>query len=98
PGEPLRELERAILAQDPALAAPSAAPAAGQDAAPARATRRLVSVVVAGLPPASGRDPEALHADLDRLGAVIARHGGSVEPSAGATVVGMFGQTELHED
>ena len=29
---------------------------------------------------------------------MIARHGGSVEPSAGETVVGMFGQTELHED
>jgi len=98
PGEPLRELERAILAHDPALAAPVAPTAATPEAPPARDTRRLVSVVVAGLPPASGRDPEALHADLDRLGAVIARHGGSVEPSAGETVVGMFGQTELHED
>ena len=56
PGERLRELERAILAQDPALAA------AGDrrrgtprpTAPPGRPERRLVTVLCAGL--AAGRD------------------------------------------
>ena len=39
-----------------------------------------------------------LDARLDRLGAVIERHGGSVENVAGDIAVGVFGLAQLHED
>ena len=106
PGERLRELERAVLAQDPALAAPAAAGPAGggraADAPPAaapggRAERRLVTALCAGVA-AAELDPEVLDALLDRLGGVIERHGGSVENVSGDVVVGAFGLAELHED
>ena len=98
PGERLRELERAVLAQDPALALPVAQPDRSPPAAPAaprRATRRLVSVLVAGVAP---DDPEALHALLERFAAVVGRHGGEAEGTTGDAIVGVFGLTELHED
>ena len=125
PGERLRDLEGAILAQDPALAAPVlaavepppepvavASPAGGEaDVAPidtegAPAARRLVSIVFADLVGSTGLaerlDPESMHGLLDRYmevcGAVIERHGGSVEGFIGDAVVGVFGMTELHED
>ena len=129
PGERLRELERAILAQDPSLALPEvqvvedlpdAAPegdmatrqGAVQDEPPSampdttRPGRRLVSVVFADLVGSTGLaerlDPESMHALLDRYtdvcSEVIERHGGSVEGFIGDAVVGVFGQTELHED
>ena len=56
PGERLRELERAILAQDPALAAPrrpSPPRRPRRRRRPARPERRLVTVLCAGL--AAGR-------------------------------------------
>ena len=105
PGSRLRELEQAILAQSPALAAPAvdapAEPAAGPPAAPA--ARRLVSVVFADMGGAGeGLDPEALHGLLARCAdvcsAVIARHGGTVAPSSGEAIVGVFGQLAVHED
>jgi DNA-binding SARP family transcriptional activator len=129
PGERLRELERAVLAQDPTLAVPdiqtveeppeaSPAPDTGMPQAegtaeppPAvpdstRPGRRLVSVVFADLVGSTGLaerlDPESMHAVLDRYmdvcAEVIERHGGSVEGFIGDAVVGVFGQTELHED
>ena len=129
PGERLRELERAILAQDPTLMLPEV-PAVEDlpDAAPerdlrtphaaikgeppsavpdsARPSRRLVSVVFADLVGSTGLaerlDPESMHALLDRYtdgcAEVIERHGGLVEGFIGDAVVGVFGQTELHED
>jgi DNA-binding SARP family transcriptional activator len=98
PGEHLRELERAVLAQDPALALPvrEAPRAPAPPRAPPRAARRLVSVVVAG--PGGDGDPETLHALLERAGAIVARHGGTVEGVAGDALVGVFGLAELHED
>jgi DNA-binding SARP family transcriptional activator/class 3 adenylate cyclase len=68
--------------------------------------RRLLSIVFADLVGSTGLaerlDPEAMHALLDRYaevcGAVIERHGGTVEGFIGDSVVGVFGQTELHED
>jgi DNA-binding SARP family transcriptional activator len=106
PGKRLRELERAVLAQDPALSVPAADPAAPPAAAapPRRAeARRLVSVLLAR-PAASVHrlDPESLHEALDRHSAVCAevieRHGGTVEEFAGDAVVGVFGLHERHED
>jgi DNA-binding SARP family transcriptional activator/class 3 adenylate cyclase len=129
PGDRLRELERAVLAQDPTLAvrdiqtveepsesAPEphtgTSPGEGEaEPAPAvpditRPRRRLVSVVFADLVGSTGLaerlDPESMHALLDRYtdvcAEVIERHGGSVEGFIGDAVVGVFGQTELHED
>ena len=115
PGERLRELERAILAQDPALAPPAPAPVAPAAAvappAPSavgevRAARRLVSIVFADIVGSTGLaerlDPESMHRVLDRYadvcGAVIERHGGTVEGFIGDSIVGVFGQAEVHED
>ena len=129
PGERLRELERAVLAQDPTLAVPEiqtveepseAAPEPHTGTSPAegkaepppawpdstRPGRRLVSVVFADLVGSTGLaerlDPESMHALLDRYtdvcAEVVERHGGSVEGFIGDAVVGVFGQTELHED
>jgi DNA-binding SARP family transcriptional activator len=109
PGERLRELERGILAQDSALAAPPG----GAPPAPAAATpgpvagppsgRRLVTVLVAGATELAERlDPESLHELLDRSAKVcvevVERHGGTVQRFVGDAAVGMFGVPELHED
>jgi DNA-binding SARP family transcriptional activator len=119
PGAQLRELEQAVLAQDPALAVPVRAPvvapperevpASVAEEAEPRSTpgaRRLVSIVFADLVGSTGLaerlDPESMHDLLDRFtdrcSAVIERHGGSVEGFVGDAVVGVFGQTEVHED
>jgi DNA-binding SARP family transcriptional activator len=107
PGDRLRELERAILAQDPALAATVAeAPPPAPTEEPAEPTRRLVSVVVADIAGAAALaerlDPESMHRLVDRYAdactAVVERHGGSVEGYAGDAVVGVFGQAQVRED
>ena len=111
PGERLRELERAILAQDPALAAPARQRSTGRRRSRGRAARAS--------PGAAARehrlrrhrrldrarralDPEAMHGVLDRYSeacaAVIERHGGTVEGHIGDAVVGVFGQAAVHED
>jgi DNA-binding SARP family transcriptional activator len=126
PGERLRELERAVLAQDPALAMPAPKPVErpaqldggrtvdDQEPKPApppevdstRSARRLVSIVFADIVGSTGLaerlDPESMHSLLDRYmdacSAVIERHGGTVEGFVGDAVVGVFGQTQIHED
>jgi DNA-binding SARP family transcriptional activator len=110
PGERLRELERAILAHDPALVPPAATRAAPEvderDAAPRPDARRLVTVVYADVADAAALaerlDPESLHAALERCSALCAevfeRHGGVVQQYAGDAVVGVFGLSARHED
>jgi DNA-binding SARP family transcriptional activator len=99
PGERLRELERAILAQDPELALPVAVPAASAPAAPAAPARRLVTVVCAGSAArTAGLDAEARHGQLDRFSAIVERHGGTVEAFTGDTLVGVFGKAAVRED
>jgi DNA-binding SARP family transcriptional activator/tetratricopeptide (TPR) repeat protein len=108
PGERLRELERAVLAQDPALALPEPSVPGPSPAAvpPARSERRLISILAIDLLGPSGivdrLDPESLHALLDRCAelcaATIERHGGTLEAAAGDAVIGAFGLAELHED
>jgi DNA-binding SARP family transcriptional activator len=107
PGRRLRELESAILAQDPALSpAPPAPlpepPPPEAPAAPVGRARRLVTVVVSNLAGPAALDLEAMHSALTRRAAicskVIERHGGTVEPFAGHSVVGTFGLRSLHED
>ena len=111
PGKRLRELEGAILAQDPELspAAPPPRPSPPQvdDPPPAVArARRLVTVVVVNVAGSAARaerlDPESMHDVLTRRAAVctdvMERHGGTIERFAGDTVVGTFGLRSLHED
>ena len=71
-----------------------------------RSARRLVSIVFADIVGSTGLaerlDPESMHGLLDRFmdtcGAVIERHGGTVEGFVGDAIVGVFGQNEIHED
>jgi DNA-binding SARP family transcriptional activator/tetratricopeptide (TPR) repeat protein len=109
PGEELRRLERAMLAQAPELDAPRPAPippASAERPARAVAGRRLVSALFADVTDSTALaerlDPEALHGLLDRYSAlcaeVIERHGGKVEKFVGDAVVGVFGLDALHED
>ncbi len=98
PGPQLQDLQRAVLAQDPALAPP-----APGEAAPAHETRKVVTVLAA-LPAHSGenRDPEVAEARQERLlesaALVVGRHGGVLElaPTEGALAV--FGAPVAHED
>ena len=101
PGERLRELERAILAHDPAIALPKQddreEPAsAGQEArlrpaGEAAATRRLVSIVFADLVGSTGLaeelDPESMHVLLDRFTGLC----GEVIERHGGSVEGFIG-------
>ena len=113
PGRSLRDLERRMLQQDPALD-PSPAtrvrsPPADQRPSRARATtRRLVSVVVVDLDdpdasarPASEVDAERRRADqiglLGGLQAALEGHGGVVERVPGGAVA-VFGLELSHED
>jgi DNA-binding SARP family transcriptional activator len=112
PGERLRELERAVLAHDPALVPPTVdAPPPQEErprrpAAPRADSRRRVSVVFADLADSTALaerlDPESLHGVLDRYSVacadVLERHGGTVEEVVGDAVVGVFGLRERHED
>jgi DNA-binding SARP family transcriptional activator len=110
PGAALRELERAILQQDPALDAPqtTASPARVMaEPAPSRiADRRLVSVVYVELGEIEGRagalDLERLHTIQRRafgaLETLLARHGGVVEELPGDVTLAAFGLDQAHED
>ena len=109
PGKRLRELEAAILAQDPQLspAPPTRSPPREESPPPpVTRARRLVTVVVvnvAGSAAVAARlDPESMHDVLTRRAAVctdvVERHGGTIERFAGDVVVGTFGLHSLHED
>jgi DNA-binding SARP family transcriptional activator len=94
PGAELREVERAILAQDPALAAPSAVEETV-------AARKPVTAVFVELAPVEDLDAERLAPLIDaaanQAAAVLERHGASVERTAGS-LVGLFGAARVHED
>jgi DNA-binding SARP family transcriptional activator/tetratricopeptide (TPR) repeat protein len=102
PAPALRELEAAILRQDPSL---TTAPAPPPEAAPAPA-RKPVTVVCVELRVAAGAaaqvDPEALDGvvgdALGVLGATFERHGGKLAAVAGERFLGVFGVPTLHED
>jgi DNA-binding SARP family transcriptional activator len=95
PGQPLRELERRILAQDPSLA-----PVGGPRP---EAPRRLpLTAVAIGLEPAAAElDAEAYARGTARareaVRLVLERHGAAVE-RAGNAVIGLFGTPLPHED
>jgi DNA-binding SARP family transcriptional activator len=107
PGPALQRLEKAVLAQDPALelrvdeAGPRVEPA--RTTLPAPATRKRVSVVSADILSLSGpHDPEALLGPMTRalqaVTAVLERHGATTEPSTGGGVIGIFGVPTVNED
>ncbi len=96
PGVQLRELEQAILRQDPALDLPAVLP-------PVEERRKTVTVLFCELAPAEdGLDPERLRLRTVRALAearsVIEQHGGSVETRAGDELLGVFGIPAAHED
>lgn len=97
PSAELRELERAILAQDDLLLSPST----GARAAPE--TRRVATILFAE--PAvegPGHDPEALRPalerSLERAEEILKRHGAAVERAPDETVMAVFGSPVAHED
>jgi DNA-binding SARP family transcriptional activator/tetratricopeptide (TPR) repeat protein len=104
PAPALRELEAAILRQDPSLGTPQAP---SQVTAPAPApVRKPVTVLCVELGVAEGAvaglDPEALGVvvgdALATLGSALERHGGKLAAVAGQRILGVFGVPTLHED
>jgi len=96
PSVQLRNLEQAILNQDPALELPAVLPDIGQ-------RRKTVTVLLCDL--AVGElalDPEQLRAQTTRAlaeaRAAIELHGGAVETRAGDELLGVFGVPVAHED
>jgi DNA-binding SARP family transcriptional activator len=108
PGPLLRELETAILRQDPALEVPTTdRPGTGPPGSPGSwlpRERRTVTVAVLDVAPSANPDADA--EALGRLGAhcarvaaeVIERHGGRVERELGDTLIAFFGFPVAHED
>ncbi|HVN61815.1 MAG TPA: BTAD domain-containing putative transcriptional regulator [Gaiellaceae bacterium] len=98
PGPQLQELQRAVLAQDPALAPP-----APVEAVPAHETRKVVTVLAARLTHGGENgDPEIAEARQERLlevaAQVVGRHGGALEPAPTEGLLALFGTTVTHED
>ena len=99
PSPRLRELEAAILRQDPLLSRPSTT--AGTPLA-----RRPVTVLCVAQQMESGSgtalDPEAHEVvnarSVSALTAVLERYGGKLAISAGERLMGVFGVASLHED
>ncbi len=104
PGDELRELERAVLQQDPALQLSRSARQrllAGADRTP---DRRSTVVVWLSLDdePLDHADPERVETVLDRwagaLAATLQSHGATPLPRRGADLIGVFGVPQAHED
>ena len=99
PGEALRQLEQAILRQDPALTAP-APPLEPMAAEEER--RKTVTVLLADLVGSEELDPEVMRSAASRaLGAVrgaLEAHGATVEQRSGDEVMAVFGVPRSHED
>ena len=111
PSPQLRELERAILRQDPTLEPPR--PNAVQEAAPApgpepalRDARKTVTVLFSDLVDLTGLarqvDPEPLQRLMSHyfnaMRDVLERHGATVEMYLGDAVMAIFGLPVVHED
>ncbi len=107
PGPPLRDLHRAVLAQDPSLALPRAPSEPPGPVSPRpwlpreRRAVTALSVEITITAPA-GVDPEGLARLGERARAaatdVLSRHGARVEVALGDTLVGLFGLPLAHED
>ena len=103
PGSELRELERAILAQDESLAAQSLGPARPVDA---HESRKVVTVLFAEIDleneTATGADLEVLRVEVEamveRAAEVLERHGATSRRLPGGVIMGVFGSPLAHED
>jgi DNA-binding SARP family transcriptional activator/tetratricopeptide (TPR) repeat protein len=96
PGVQLRELEQAILRQDPALDLRAVLP-------PVEERRKTVTILLCELEYVPAEiDPERLRRRtvraLAEAQAAIQLHGGSVETRAGDELLGVFGIPAAHED
>jgi DNA-binding SARP family transcriptional activator len=96
PGAALRELEQAMLRQDPTLDLPAVLP-------PVEERRKTVTVLSCEIDPAaSGLDPEQVRRIIVRalstVREVIDAHGGAVEARTGDELLGVFGVPTAHED
>jgi DNA-binding SARP family transcriptional activator len=108
PGPALRELETAILRQDPALELPPTDRArTGPPGLPGSwlpRERRTVTVAVLDVAPSANPDADAeavgsFGAHCARVAAeVLERHGGRVERELGDTLIAFFGFPVSHED
>ncbi|MFL5797251.1 MAG: BTAD domain-containing putative transcriptional regulator [Actinomycetota bacterium] len=107
PGPALRDLERAILTQDPSLDAYVSTPQSESSESSTAEhwlprERRLVTVLYADLPPWNETDPEvhraAVARSIDVAAGVLDRHGARVEEVVGGLLVGFFGLPVAHED
>jgi DNA-binding SARP family transcriptional activator len=100
PGPALRELEQAILSQDPALSIQTRLPS------PIPASRRTVTVLFANLVDSTSQiehlDPEATDALLScyfqAARTAVEHHGGTLDKVSGDTVMAVFGVPKAHED
>jgi DNA-binding SARP family transcriptional activator/predicted ATPase len=102
PSEPLRDLERAIIRQDPVLATPAPAGAAAVTLPARKAATVLFCDLVDSSVLAEELDPELYRSILERWFAVaraaLERHGGTIERFVGDAVMAVFGVPTAHED
>jgi DNA-binding SARP family transcriptional activator len=100
PSAPLRELEQAILRQDPSVAAPVRVES--EVTVPQEERRKTVTVLFAGVAYPLALDPELLHetslAVLKRMRGVLERYGAMIEQRSGDEVMAVFGVPRSHED
>ena len=107
PGRSLRELEQAILRQDPGLDLPGEPPPAPVAPLPTitpREARKTVTAAHIAIDASadSELDPEAMRQEASRALAVVeaaaARHGGSIEAVSAEGLTIVFGVPVVHED
>jgi DNA-binding SARP family transcriptional activator len=100
PSAPLRELEQALLRQDPSVAAPVRV--ATEMAAPQEERRKTVTVLFADVAYPVTLDPELLRetslAVLNTMRDVLEGHGAMIEQRSGDEVMAVFGVPRSHED
>jgi DNA-binding SARP family transcriptional activator/tetratricopeptide (TPR) repeat protein len=100
PGTALRELEQAILRQDPSLEAPGRP--VKKKAAPPEERRKVVTILFADVACPDTLDPELLRrTSMDALGRirrVLEGHEATIEQRAGDEVMAVFGVPRTHED
>jgi DNA-binding SARP family transcriptional activator/tetratricopeptide (TPR) repeat protein len=100
PGTALRELEQAILRQEPSLE-PAGRPAREEAARPEE-RRKVVTILFADVACPDTLDPELLRRTsmdaLARMHRVLDGHGATIEQRAGDEVMAVFGVPRAHED